>query len=75
MALTVLAAIIRRRLPTIPIESIVDSIGPAVHRDHNAIRRNRGTGIKVGRSVIMEVHVIGANVPVMAMVDLHIRGE
>jgi hypothetical protein len=75
MALIILAPVVCRRLPAIPIESVIDSIGPAGHRENNAIRRNRCTGIKVRRAEIVEVEVIiGAVVPVMVP-DAHIRSE
>jgi hypothetical protein len=72
MAPAVLAPVVGRRLSTQPIEPVVYSVGSAVHRVDHAVGRNRGAGIEVGRTVIMQVDVVdGVVVPVMP--DRHVR--
>ena len=60
MTPAVLAAVIRGRLPAMPTETVIDSVGRAVHGIDHAIRRNVGAGIKVGRAVIVQVDFVDA---------------
>ena len=72
---TILAAVMCRRLPAMPDEPVIDTIGPTRHRNDNTIGRNRCAGIEIGRAVIVEKHIVRpGRVPVM-MPDVHVRGE
>jgi hypothetical protein len=72
MAPAVLAPVVGRRLSAQPIESVIDSIGRAVHRVDHAVGRNHGAGIEVGWTVIMQVNVIDGVVVPMMMPDRYV---
>ena len=76
MAPAILTSVICRRLPAIPIESVVDSIWLTRHWENNTIGRNARTRIKIGRAVVVEedVFIIRVSVP-LVVPDVHFRGE
>jgi hypothetical protein len=76
MAPTVLAPVVCRRLSAMPIEPVIDSIGPAGYRVNNPIGRNVGSGIEVGRAEIVQVYLILTAGRVISMVThFLVRGE
>jgi hypothetical protein len=76
VAPAILTSVICRRLPAIPIETVIDSIWPTRHWENNTIGRNGRTGIKIRRAVVVEedVFIIRVSVP-LVVPDVHFRGE
>ena len=73
MAPAILASIVSRRLPTQPVEPVVNPVGSAVDRINHAIRRNVGAGIEVRRTVIVQIDLVDAAGMAVMVPDVHVR--
>jgi hypothetical protein len=57
------------------IEPVIDAIGVARHGVNNAIGRDVGAGIEVGRAVIVEVDVLIAAGVTVTVMGIHVGRE